>query len=187
MKINELIEMMNQSKIKALKEEQTQVLLKKTLNVKEYLSIKEKKQLVENIVDECILYDDGVFKFDEIEKYVCFTMRIIETYTDLELSEDMEEDYDALCKAGILNSVVNTFKEEYDSVNILLQMRCDYILSSNAIEAQFGRFLGEVSDKLDIITKALTSKVDEFNLNELITNINPENITKLLSIVKSIK
>ena len=68
MKINEFIEVMNSAKNKSLKTEQKQELTKKTLEVKNYLSIKDKKQLVQDIVDECVLYEGGVFKFDEIEK-----------------------------------------------------------------------------------------------------------------------
>lgn len=57
MKINELVELMNQNKNKLLKEEQTKAFLKKELNVKEYLSIKQKKELVDDIVDVSILID----------------------------------------------------------------------------------------------------------------------------------
>ena len=75
MKINEFIEKMNQNKGKLLKPEQVQAFVKKELEVKEYISIKEKKQIVDDIINECILYEDGVFKFDEIDKYICFTMK----------------------------------------------------------------------------------------------------------------
>ena len=42
MKINEFIEKMNQNKGKLLKPEQVQAFVKKELEVKEYMSIKEK-------------------------------------------------------------------------------------------------------------------------------------------------
>ena len=116
MKIFELVELMSKNKAKLLKPEQTQVFLKRELEVKEYLGIKDKKALVNDVVNECILYDDGVFKFDEIEKYMVFTMRTIAAYTNLELSDDIEEDYDALCEAKLLNSVIETFNGEYENV-----------------------------------------------------------------------
>lgn len=186
MRISEFVEYMKKAVNRTMKDDQVSKMVQKVLEVKKYMSIKDKKNLVESIVDDCILYEDGVFKFDEIEKYVCFTMRTIEAYTNLELSEDIEDDYDLLCESDLLNTIVNAFKDEYDSVNILLQMRCDYILSGNTIEAQFGKFLGEISDKVDVLAEALTAKVGEFNLGELLSNINPETITKLLSIVKSV-
>ena len=127
MKINEFIDKMTQNKSKLLKAEQIQAFIKKELNIKEYLSIKDKKRLIDNIVNECILYEDGVFKFDDIDKYICFTMRTIAAYTDLELSDDIEGDYDALCESKLLNAVIETFTGEYENIKVLLQMKCDYI------------------------------------------------------------
>ena len=185
MKIKEFIEYMNQSKNKALKVEQKQECARKILDVKNYLPIKDKKQLVQNIVNECILYEDGVFKFDDIDKYVCFTMKTIAAYTNLELSDDIEDDYDMLCESGLLSLVVNTFNEEYDSVNLLLQMKCDYILSGNTMEAQLGKFFESASDKLDVLVQALALKVN--NIENLMSNITSDDISKLFSFVKSIK
>jgi hypothetical protein len=186
MKVNEFIEVMSQSKNKVLKAEQRQELAKKILETKEYLSIKDKKRLVQDIVDECILYEDGVFKFDNIDKYVCFTMRTITAYTNLELSDDIEDDYDTLCEFGLLTAVVSTFTEEYDSVNLLLQMKCDYILSGNTMEAQFGKFLEGVSEKLDVLVEALSNKLGDLDVSKLIGDVSPEDVSKILSFVKTI-
>lgn len=168
MKINAFIESMNQNKSKLLKSEQVQSFIKKELNVKEYLSIKDKKQLVNSIVNECILYEDGVFKFDEIDKYICFTMRTIAAYTNLELSDDIENDYDALCESKLLNAVIESFNGEYENVKVLLQMKCDYILSGNTIEAQLGRFFDSVLEKVDDVAGALSN----FDVNKLLEMFN---------------
>lgn len=166
MKINAFIKNINQNKSKLLKSEQVQSFIKKELNVKEYLSIKDKKQLVNSIVNECILYEDGVFKFDEIDKYICFTMRTIAAYTNLELSDDIENDYDALCESKLLNAVIESFNGEYENIKILLQMKCDYILCGNTIEAQLGRFFDSVLEKVDDIAGAL-SNFDVSRLTEM--------------------
>lgn len=185
MKINELVEFMNNSKNKILKADQLQSVLQKTLEVKEYLGIKEKKQLVDDIVNACILYEDGVFKFDDIDKYVCFIMKSIEAYTNLELSEDIEEDYDMLCKNGLLNSVIATFNKEYEEVNILLQMKCDYILSGNNVEAQVGRFLNELLEKIDVVANVLADKVGNFDMNNL--PIDKADLGKLMKFINTQK
>ena len=179
MKIMEFIDVVKNNKNKMLKGDQLQELISKTIKVKDYLNIKEKKNLVDSIVNACILYEDGVFKFDEIDKYICFTMRTIEAYTNLELSDDIEEDYDALCKAKLLNSVIVAFNGEYENVKTLLQMKCDYICSSNSVESQFGRFFDNILDKVDVLSKALSDKVNSFNLNDL--PIGAEDINKLIS------
>lgn len=180
-----LVELMSKNKAKLLKPEQIQAFLKRELEVKEYLSIKDKKALVNDIVNECILYDDGVFKFDDIEKYIVFTMRTIAAYTNLELSDDIEEDYDTLCEAKLLTSVIDAFKQEYDEVNILLQMKCDYIMSGNTIEAQLGRFLDGISDKLDALIGPLSESLGKFDLSNL--PIDAESLQKLMKFINNQK
>ena len=185
MTTKELITLMSDSKNKMLKTEQLEALLKKKLDVKEYMSIKEKKALVDNIVNECILYEDGIFKFDDIEKYICFTMRVIEAYTNIELSDDLEEEYDLLCESKMLESVINTFKKEYDDVNILLQMKCDYVLTSNTLAAQTGRFFNGILEKLDVLINALSNKVDGFDFNNF--PISGEDLGKLMQFINTQK
>jgi hypothetical protein len=181
MTIKNLVELKNNNKTKLLKPEQIQMFLKKELEVKEYLSIKTKKELVQDIVNECILYDDGVFKFDDIEKYIVFTMRTIAAYTNLELSGDIEDDYDVLCEAKLLEQIINTFKKEYDDVNVLLQMKCDYALSGNYIESQLGRFLDGVSHKLDDVLQSLSDKMGNLDMSNLPFDV--DSIQKLMSFI----
>ncbi len=185
MKVFELVEFVGNSKNKMLKAEQLQEALKTKLEVKKYLSIKDKKNLVDSIVNECILYEDGMFKFDDIDKYICFTMKTIEAYTNLELSEDMEYDYDVLCENDLLNPVIATFNKEYDEVSILLSMKCDYILSGNCFEAQVGKFLSDLLDKVDVFANVLSDKFGDFNLNNL--PINGEDIAKLMEFITTQK
>ena len=136
------------------------------------------KELVDQIVNECIIFEDGVFKFDGIDKYICFTMRTIEAYTNLELSDDIEDDYDLLCETQFLEAIVGALKKEYDEVNILLQMKSDYILSANTMEAQLGRFLDGISDKLDVIVDVAAKKIDGFNMKDL--PIDSDGLQKLM-------
>ena len=165
MRTQELVAIANTKKM--LKPEQLQEALRKELNVKEYISIKDKKNLVDEIINECILFEDGVFKFDEIDKYIHFTMKTIEAYTDLKFSDDIEDDYDQLCMAGLLNMIIGLFQGEYDSVNVLLQMKCDYLLSGNNIEVQFGKFLNEILLNAQSITNALSNKINSIDLSNL--------------------
>ena len=181
MKVQELVEFVSNSKNKLLKQAQLEEVIAKHIETKKYLPIKQKKELIESIVNECILYEDGTYKFDDIDKYICFTMRVIAVYTNLELSDDIEDDYDMLCEAGLLDMVINTFKKEYDEVNILLQMKCDYVLSSNSLEAQVGKLFDGVLEKLDIITQALVNKVEGFDINNL--PISGDDLSKLMQLL----
>ena len=183
MTIKELVNLMSNNKAKLLKPEQVQAFLKKELEVKEYIGIKDKKDLVNNIVNECILYENGVFKFNEIDKYICFTMRTIEAYTNIELSYDYEDDYDALCEAKLLNNVLETFIGEYENVKVLLQMQCDYILSGNTIETQLGRFLEGLLEKIDGVVDVLSQSMKEFDLSKLPMNV--EDINKVMEFINT--
>ena len=151
------------------------------MDVKEYLSIKSKKELVQSIVDECVLYDGGIFKFDDMDKYIVFTMKTIEAYTNIELSGDLDEEYDILCESKLLDFVINTFKKEYDDVNILLQMKCDYLLSDNTIAAQAGRLVDGILEKLDVLVNMLANKAGDFDLSQL--PINGEDLNKLMQFI----
>lgn len=181
MTTKELIKLMGDNKYKMLKAEQLQEMLKKKLEVKDYVSFSTKKNLIGSIVDECVLYENGMFKFNDIDKYVCFTMRVIETYTNLEFTDDIEADYDLLCESKILDLIINTFKKEYDDVNILLQMQCDYVLSNNSIGSQFGRFLDGILDKVDVLVDAFANKVDGLDFNNL--PVSSEDLSKLMQFI----
>ena len=179
MKINEFISEYNKNKKNAAFN------VAKLINAKNYLSIKEKRVLIDNIVNTCILYEDGVYKFNEIDKYITFTMKTIAAYTNLELSADIEDDYDELCSANLLNIVIDTFIGEYDNVNLLLRMQCDYILSGNTMEAQFGKFLTDIMDKVSDFSDSLSKKMESFDLSKL--PVSTEDLTKLMEFVNFIK
>lgn len=185
MKIKELVEFAGNTKNKMLKGDQFQQLIAKTIETKKYLSIKDKRALIDDIINDCILYEDGVYKFDEIDKYIAFTTKTIAAYTNLELSVNIEDDYDALCEAGLLNVVIESFGGEYDNVNLLLQMRTDYILSGNSVEAQFGKFLTGILDKVDVFADTLSNKIDDFDIKNL--PIDMKDIGKLMEFVNSYK
>lgn len=181
MKVQELVEFITSNKNKILKADQLLEVVKKQIQTKDYVSIKQKRELVDSIVDDCILFEDGIFKFDEIDKYVCFTMKTIEAYTNLELSPDLDADYDMLCESKALNVVIDTFAGEYENVRTLLQMKCDYILSQNNIDAQVGKFLNGILEKVEDVSSALSLKVKEFDIKNL--PFSMEDLSKLLSFI----
>lgn len=183
MRVNELVDFMNSSK--TVNDKQRLELLKKYLNVKGYLSVKDKKDIVNNIVNKTIIYSDGVYKFNDFDKYVTYIMYTIDNYTDLELSQDIEDDYDALCKSGLLNTIISTFKTEYDEIGIMLEMECDYLLSENNIESQIARFLDGINDKLDIFSNMLAKTIGDFDINKLPISLDDiEKIKQLVNIKK---
>lgn len=152
--------------------------IKKDLEVKSYLGIKAKRKLIEDIVDETVIYENGLLKFNGVEQYVVYTMRCIEAYTDLELSDDLEEDYDALCSCGLLAKILRTFDDEYKSVLSLLQMQCDYVLMDNSVTSKINVVLNSMTDTLNKIADGVEKKMNEINPEDL------QKVTELLSTLK---
>lgn len=187
MKILEFIQVVNNNKAKLYNKADKNALqnfIKQTLNIKSYISIKEKKQLVEDIVSETIIYENGLLKFNGIDQYIVYAMKCIEAYTDLELSNDIEDDYDELSKTGLLEAITSTFAEEYKTVLTLLQMQCDYILMDNSISSKVGVFLTRLSSIIDKLANSLTNSVDNFDISKLnIDKKDIEKITEFLQIV----
>lgn len=187
MKILEFIQVVNNNKAKLYNKADKNALqnfIKQTLNIKSYISIKEKKQLVEDIVSETIIYENGLLKFNGIDQYIVYAMKCIEAYTDLELSDDIENDYDELSKVGLLEPITSTFAEEYKTVLTLLQMQCDYILMDNSISSKVGVFLTRLSSIIDKLANSLTNSVDNFDISKLnIDKKDIEKITEFLQIV----
>lgn len=185
MKVSEFVKKVNEKGYMPVVVDQQKAKLKKDLDVKDYLSIKEKKELISDIIDTTILYENGVYKFNGIDQYVTYTMMCIGAYTNLELSDDLEEDYDALCRAGVLTKVISTFEDEYQSVLTLLQLQCDYILADNSVTVKVNKFLDSILTIIDRLTSSLSESVDKFDISRI--NVNEDDIKKIqefLSIIK---
>lgn len=180
MKIKEFVEYMKSNTNKTTREDQVLSMAKKQLDAKQYISIKEKRNLIDEIIDACILYDNGVYKFDGISKYVYFTMYTIAAYTSLELSEDIEDDFDVLSESKLLPVVLSMIQNEYDDVNILLQMQCDSFLENNSVEAQLGKFFDKATSLIEGLEPKLKTFIDEIsgenldigNLINMFSNFN---------------
>ena len=181
MKIKEFVEIMEANKGKIYSKTNANAMsdfIKKTLEVKEYLPLQEKRDLISQIIDKSIIYENSMYKFDEIDKYVHLVMLSIAAYTNIELSDDIENDYDVLCRSGLLTMIVDSFKDEYKSVMMLLDMQCNYILADNALGAKIGAFVESLSKNLDSLATVLKTKVEKMNLD--MSNIDLDNVQSLL-------
>ena len=188
MKINEFVQKVSENKTKLYNKADKNALsnfIKQTLEVKDYISIKEKKQLVEDIVSETVMYENGLLKFNGIDQYITYVMKCIEAYTNLELSDDIEDDYDELSKTGLLEPITSVFAEEYKAVLTLLQMQCDYSLMDNSISSKVRVFLTSVSSTIDKLANSLSNSVENFDINKL--NIDKKDIEKITEFLQAVR
>lgn len=184
MKINEFIEYMQKNANRTMKEDQLLSTVKKTLDIKKYIPIGKKKEIIDKIINQCIYYADGVYKIDGIEKYLYFTMYIIDAYTNLELSDNIEDDFDLISEAELLAVVVSAIGKEYDDMNILLQLKCDDIIMDNSIEVQCGKLCTYIIDSLDNLQDGLSEFAKGIQLDKLLDGASKEDLVGLLNALK---
>ena len=174
MRVNEFIE-----KYKRSNSTQT---LSRIAEIKSYLPFYEKQELVNMVLRKCQVENYGYIQLDETKKYILFTIAVIEAYTNIEFDEDLKtavSEYDALCEANLLNSIIETFEGEYKTTLNMMDMAQSYILQGNSINAQTAKFLSNLNDKLGSVLENLA---DSFMFGDL--NITQEDIEKLSGFVK---
>lgn len=168
MKVQEFVDYMKKNTNRMMREDQVASLINRILEPKGYIGIKEKRELVNKIVNQTIYYEDGVFKFNGIDRYMYFTMYTIDAYTNIELSEDIAFDFDMLSESKLLPAVICLIQKEFDDVNVFLQMQCEYVLDGNSVEAQVGKFLNNILEKLDDLGSGLSEYLKNINIGELL-------------------
>lgn len=162
MKINEFI-------AKVGKIENTTV-IKNTLIVKDYLPFSEKKALAKRIIAKSIVEENGFVRIDEIDKYLIFTIEVIQAYTNLEFDEDINvasKEYDLLANGNKLSMIIDMFESEYKIILDLTCMEASYVTQQNGIEYQAASLFNGINQSLTKLTNVLLNKVEEFNINDL--------------------
>ena len=149
------------------------------LETKKYLPIAEKRVLAQQVIDACTEEQDGIIIIDSVTKYIIFTMTVIGAYTNLEF--ETLDDYDALCEADLLNSVIETFAAEYSRVNDIMNMMLSDLMQTNTVETAIMGVLNKVNSNMDVIVEALANKIEEMNFN--LGDIDPAMVDGVLKLV----
>ncbi len=180
MKVQEFIEKYNQN---------TRIDIAKTLEVQQYVGIDLKRQMASLILDNCTTIVDDEIHIDSVERYVLFTIMVISMHTNLEFLDEDDtdhsaiDDYDALCKSGLLVKIIDTFKEDYASCQeILNMMTADKMQDNMTIEKKLYKFLDKIQNAVSESVNNLVEKLDPDNLSGAL----PINQTKLLDFFNSI-
>ena len=165
MRTHEFIEYMGKSINGTMKEEQILALAQKQLEVKNYLSIKEKKDLIDKIIYNSAYFEDGILKINAIDCYVYFTMFTIDAYTNLEI-DNVEACFDVLSESGLISVIISALGQEYNDVNTYLNMKRSELLADNSIEVQVGKFLNNISGEVENLKTALIDVLGGFDINK---------------------
>lgn len=163
--------------------------IKQKLGTREYVPFEEKQAIAQTVLASCATISDGVIAIDSIRKYMLFTMAMLSTYTNLESDEDasLSDSYDALCVCQVgdgtmLDAIIKTFEIEYSRCNDILNMMTADLLAENNIEKQVGKFLSNLSEKVNTLGDGLLDKLGDFNMD-----LSQLDIDKLMNMIEKVK
>lgn len=151
-----------------------------------YLPFADKRELCENVLGASCTRNGGIIEVDSVSRYILFTLSMLAKYTNLEFESNDDEDaidqYDMLCKCGLLNPILECIKSEYAACNdILNMMMSDIDANNNNIAAVLDKVLHGVLDKVNGFADILSKKVEGLNLD--LSQINIEQYKGLLDLL----
>lgn len=129
------------------------------LEITSYIPIATKKQIAEDIMDECLRVEDGVIKLDSVQKHLSYIKHMILNYTNLEYED---EDYDNLCESKLCKVIISQFEDEANICMHVLNDMIEDLMRENSLECTIGRFLHDASYFLD----SISNKVNDFDTNK---------------------
>ena len=145
------------------------------LKVQDYIPVMQKKQFAINLLAECTYDDDYFIRIDGIKQAICFDMRIIGLYTNLEIATDFKdvvEQYDMLSKNHLLQSIVVLFEDEYIVMEKIVADVLNELMEENSINAQVTRIVGKINSLINNIGDANELPQGDFDMNKFIEAIN---------------
>lgn len=155
------------------------------IKVKEYLPVNEKREVIDLVIAHCSEYEEGNVLLNGVELYIMFHIKFIEAYTDIEFTSDYYDDYDALTENGLLDMIINAALPEYNRMTEMLILQKEYVLAQNSLEAQVGRFLGDLSYQFGKFVDNIEEKISGLNLEDM--NVNQDDVNKIVQFVDKIK
>ena len=177
MKINEFIEMY---------EKNPRIDIAKNLEVVPYVGVEYKRELARLVLENCTSVVDGEIHINSVDRYLLFTISVIGMHTNLEFSNGDDEeyssidDYDALCKSGLLVKIIDTFKDDYASCQEILNMMTTDIMQDNmTIEKKIYQFLDEIKI---VLSNGVGDLIEKLDLDAL-SGLDQEKLSQLYSLV----
>lgn len=175
MTIRELVELVNKAESFNLQDK---------LNIKRYISITDKRSIAMDVIAACTDDALGFIEVDRFKAGIYFDMCVLQKYTSLEVSFDFEEmikEYDMLNEIGMMNVIIDYFKDDYNKCQDVLNGELESFLAQNSLEAQVVTVVNKVNSLLDEIG----AKFNDVNLNDIITN--GVNLGELMETIKFLK
>lgn len=129
----------------------------------QYVDFLTKSVICDGIINATCHIKNGerqIVKINSANRYLFFVMRLIQSYTDLELNEEkIWEDYDKLNEAGAITTLIAAIPEsEYSEFSTLLNMKMDDFRDN---EYSLIAFLYNLKESLSISEEVINSVLEE--------------------------
>lgn len=158
--------------------------LEKSLEVKKYIPIMDKKRFVMDIIAECTDDVDDFITVDKFKLRVYFDMKVLGLYTNLEVSNDFYEmivQYDELCESGILIKILDVIREDHNVMSIVLNDALEELLVQNSIDAQVVKIANKINNTITIFS----DKLNDIDFNSILPK--GTDINELIEMVNKLK
>lgn len=146
-------------------DEQEKAELINDINIRKYIPFSEKTTAINALMDTTVFEVDGLNTYDSMDRWFNFIMAAIMTYTDLELSdivEDLYKEMDFLIGNGIWTAISESAGTDLEDFLAFFNQRIEDKMRGNSIEYAFGKILYKINENLTAISK-------EMNLDSLST------------------
>jgi len=172
------------------KELKEKVLNGEDIFVKKYLPLREKKFVIDNMIEACISQDEtsGIYYIDEMAKDINIVITILLNYCDLEIQEEDNaiEIYDFIKENDVDVYDLHNNKDAYslyDYTRDEINIKIDILNRKKTIEEIIETFLNRIIEIAEKIPNTDGIKSFLENAPEMINKISPENrdmITKII-------
>ena len=161
--------------------------IREKLDIVEYLPFKTKRKVIDMVVAKVVSEEDGIKRVDSASQFLSFIVAMLMSHTTLVLSENPEEDYDALSQHGLLEPIIAMFQRDYSECDALLKAAISDELADNNLNVIIGKFLNGILSKMDGVVDAVKGFAENADLSKLGIDINKEDITKLVGLINKLK
>ena len=174
MKVQELIKKINNKTFN----------IEKSLEVKKYIPIMDKKRFAMDAISACTDDVDNFITVDRFKMNIYFDMKVLSIYTNLEIVDDFDEmiiQYDALCESEIMNRIITLFEEDYNAMRGVLDDALEELLVQNSIDAHVVKIANKINQAIDIFS----NKLNDVDFNSMLPEgINMDDFAEIINALK---
>ena len=175
-------------KLSSLTEKERIEYIKKNIKSEEYIPWNTKVALAKNIVratsyrlektEEDVYKPTNIIEVDSNNRFVLFVTKIIDTWTNIELSENIAEDFDNLNRLGVIDIIMNPEYtvipvRELNEFNTICES-CFSDLMTNAYEghAFISNQITRITDVANVILQPLAEKLENMSDKDFAKLVN---------------